>query len=230
MRPPVSYWTLQATRRPQELISSRPHYPQSPRRVSYGFFELFFRAIDNALLAQQEDNRLAVTPSTPFLNDIGQVQDDLLILKNHGVKMIRLRHTPLVVPGTSTPATTPIPWAAQRPFLRLALAMAALPRLKLQMSLSQNEPSSSACPSNSPSSSIVQVRMQHPPHEPDTPHRKSPLQSPPTFSLPVKISRIVFMSENVATTQSISTNRKCATTIRPCNFSPQRCMGTSSTN
>jgi arabinogalactan endo-1,4-beta-galactosidase len=63
----------------------------------------FLRGVDNALLAKQEADRLAAPTATPFFNDAGQVEDDLLILKNHGVNMLRLRPTPLVVPGTSTP-------------------------------------------------------------------------------------------------------------------------------
>ena len=67
------------------------------------FRPAFLRGVDNALLAKQEADRLVAPTATPFFNDAGQVQDDLLILKNHGVNMIRLRPTPLVVPGTSTP-------------------------------------------------------------------------------------------------------------------------------
>lgn len=67
------------------------------------FRPAFFRGVDNALLAKQEADRLVAPTATPFFNDAGQVQDELLILKNHGVNMIRLRPTPLVVPGTSTP-------------------------------------------------------------------------------------------------------------------------------
>jgi arabinogalactan endo-1,4-beta-galactosidase len=66
------------------------------------FRPAFLRGIDNALLAKQEADRLVAPTATPFFNDAGQIQDDLLILKNHGVNMIRLRPTPLVVPGTST--------------------------------------------------------------------------------------------------------------------------------
>ncbi len=82
----------------QTALSSTPTQSQL-----WLFRPVFFRAVDNALLAKQEDDRLAATPATPFFNDAGQVQDDLLILKNHGINMIRLRPTPLVVPGTSTP-------------------------------------------------------------------------------------------------------------------------------
>ena len=67
------------------------------------FRPAFLRGVDNALLAKQEADRLVAPTATPFFNDAGQIQDDLLILKNHGVNMIRLRPTPLVVPGTSTP-------------------------------------------------------------------------------------------------------------------------------
>jgi arabinogalactan endo-1,4-beta-galactosidase len=67
------------------------------------FRPVFIRGVDNALLAKQEADRLISSPLTSFFNDAGQVRDDLLILKNHGVNMIRLRPTPLVVPGTSTP-------------------------------------------------------------------------------------------------------------------------------
>ena len=67
------------------------------------FRPAFLRGVDNALLAKQEADRLAAPTATPFFNDAGQIQDDLLILKNHGVNMIRLRPTPLVVPGASTP-------------------------------------------------------------------------------------------------------------------------------
>jgi arabinogalactan endo-1,4-beta-galactosidase len=66
------------------------------------FRPAFLRGVDNALLAKQEADRLVAPTATPFFNDAGQIQDDLLILKNHGVNMIRLRPTPLVVPGTST--------------------------------------------------------------------------------------------------------------------------------
>jgi arabinogalactan endo-1,4-beta-galactosidase len=67
------------------------------------FRPAFLRGVDNALLAKQEADRLLAPTSTPFFNDAGQIQDSLLILKNHGVNMLRLRPTPLVVPGTSTP-------------------------------------------------------------------------------------------------------------------------------
>jgi arabinogalactan endo-1,4-beta-galactosidase len=67
------------------------------------FRPAFLRGVDNALLAKQEADRLVASAATPFFNDAGQMEDDLLILKNHGVNMIRLRPTPLVVPGTSTP-------------------------------------------------------------------------------------------------------------------------------
>lgn len=67
------------------------------------FRPAFLRGVDNALLAKQEADRLVAPTATPFFNDAGQIQDELLILKNHGVNMIRLRPTPLVVPGTSTP-------------------------------------------------------------------------------------------------------------------------------
>jgi len=62
---------------------------------------VFYRGNDNAEEVKQEADRLAVT--TPFFNDAGTVQDELLILKNHGLNMIRLRPTPLVIPGTTTP-------------------------------------------------------------------------------------------------------------------------------
>lgn len=67
------------------------------------FRAAFLRGVDNAMLAKQEADRLVAPTATPFFNDAGMVEDDLLILKNHGVNMIRLRPTPLVVPGTSTP-------------------------------------------------------------------------------------------------------------------------------
>jgi len=65
------------------------------------FRPAFFRGNDNALLAKQEADRLA--NPTAFFNDAGQTQDALQILKNHGFNMIRVRPTPLVVPGTTTP-------------------------------------------------------------------------------------------------------------------------------
>ena len=65
------------------------------------FRACFIRGTDNALLAKQEADRLA--DPTAFFNDAGQVQDPLLILKNHGFNMVRVRPTPLMVPGTTTP-------------------------------------------------------------------------------------------------------------------------------
>jgi arabinogalactan endo-1,4-beta-galactosidase len=62
----------------------------------------FLRGVDNALLVKQEADRLAAPSATSFFNDAGQIEDPLLILKDHGVNMVRLRPTPLVVPGTST--------------------------------------------------------------------------------------------------------------------------------
>ena len=67
------------------------------------FRPAFLRGVDNALLAKQEADRLVAPTATPFFNDAGEIEDSLLILKNHGINMIRLRPTPLVVPGTSTP-------------------------------------------------------------------------------------------------------------------------------
>jgi arabinogalactan endo-1,4-beta-galactosidase len=82
----------------QTALSTSPTQSQS-----WLFRPAFLRGVDNALLAKQEADRLVAPTATPFFNDAGQIQDDLLILKNHGVNMIRLRPTPLVVPGTSTP-------------------------------------------------------------------------------------------------------------------------------
>lgn len=70
----------------------------------WNFRPVFYRGNDNALLAKQEADRIAVP--TPFQNDAGTVQDVLQILKKHGFNMIRLRPTPLVVPGTNTPLYT----------------------------------------------------------------------------------------------------------------------------
>lgn len=82
----------------QTALSSSPTQGQL-----WLFRPAFFRGDDNALLAKQEADRLVAPTATPFFNDAGTIQDDLLILKNHGVNMIRLRPTPLVVPGTATP-------------------------------------------------------------------------------------------------------------------------------
>ena len=82
----------------QTALSSNPTQSQL-----WLFRPAFLRGVDNALLVKQEADRLVAPTATPFFNDAGQVQDDLLILKNHGVNMIRLRPTPLSVPGTSTP-------------------------------------------------------------------------------------------------------------------------------
>jgi arabinogalactan endo-1,4-beta-galactosidase len=61
----------------------------------------FFRGDDNGQLGKQE--ALRTLTSTPFFNDAGTVDDVLQIMKNHGVNLIRVRPTPLVVPGTTTP-------------------------------------------------------------------------------------------------------------------------------
>ena len=52
---------------------------------------VFFRGIDNALLEKQEEER--VSAGIPWWQDAGQAQDLLLILKNHGVNMVRIRPT-----------------------------------------------------------------------------------------------------------------------------------------
>jgi len=61
----------------------------------------FFRGDDNGQLEKQE--ALRTLTSTPFFNDAGTVGDVLQIMKNHGINLIRVRPTPLVVPGTTTP-------------------------------------------------------------------------------------------------------------------------------
>ena len=51
----------------------------------------FFRGIDNALLEKQEADRLAA--GLPWWQDAGKSADQLLILKNHGVNLVRIRPT-----------------------------------------------------------------------------------------------------------------------------------------
>lgn len=51
----------------------------------------FFRGIDNALLEKQEADRLAA--SLPWWQDAGKTADQLQILKNHGVNLVRIRPT-----------------------------------------------------------------------------------------------------------------------------------------
>jgi arabinogalactan endo-1,4-beta-galactosidase len=51
----------------------------------------FFRGVDNALLEKQEAARAAIGLS--WWKDAGQPQDVLVIFKNHGVNMVRLRPT-----------------------------------------------------------------------------------------------------------------------------------------
>lgn len=52
---------------------------------------VFFRGIDNALLEKQEADRLSA--SLPWWTDAGTSQDVLLIMKNHGVNLVRIRPT-----------------------------------------------------------------------------------------------------------------------------------------
>jgi len=61
----------------------------------------FFRGDDNGQLGKQE--ALRTQNSVPFFNDAGTTDDVLQIMKNHGINLIRVRPTPLVVPGTTTP-------------------------------------------------------------------------------------------------------------------------------
>jgi arabinogalactan endo-1,4-beta-galactosidase len=60
----------------------------------------FFRGIDNALLEKQEAARASL--GLPWWNDAGQPQDVLVMLKKHGVNMIRLR--PSSAPPYSNPS------------------------------------------------------------------------------------------------------------------------------
>jgi len=64
----------------------------------------FFRGDDNGQLGKQEV--LRTQNSMPFFNDAGTTDDVLQIMKNNGINLIRLRPTPLVVPGTTTPLYT----------------------------------------------------------------------------------------------------------------------------
>jgi arabinogalactan endo-1,4-beta-galactosidase len=84
-----------------QLVEDAPGVPQSQLWL---LRPAFFRGDDNGQLGKQE--ALRTQNSVPFFNDAGTTSDVLQIMKNHGINLIRLRPTPLVVPGTTTPLYT----------------------------------------------------------------------------------------------------------------------------